>query len=733
MANQNYFKNKTPDFIDIQQSDIPISTSYGVYVGVVKAIDTEFRNGRLYVYIPGFSTGDPNNPTSLPQVTYASPFLGRTLGELSSAPGLFTRTGQSYGMAFPLPDLDTTVLCCFPAGQREYGYWFACVSNKLSRNMVPDIGAISGKLLVPESIPNEILPLINSDQNYPVGEINEQDGNVFKSDWYKNNKRPLHLPRIMQLWNQGLDADTERGIITSSTQRDPISSAYGLITPGRPVDDPGKDPTILTGVKNRNIDSVYAQKFDNKSRIGGHSFVLDDGDFTGKNNLVRLRSSAGHQIIMNDSEGFMYVSTASGKNWIELTKNGDLLIYSEGDVAVRSEGNMFFTADKQINLDAFSININAEQNINIQSNFFRVNAKNNANIYSNFLNLQGRSATLNATSRASINSSLVNIAGGTIYLNSGGSGGSVRPPPTLPTFSFKDVKGVRYPVSSSLTKFTPSNQPYVDLWVQEPNANYKSINQKVPTHEPYSRSGESTRQGTIRAAAATVASVDFLSVTGTATDLLELTKTYPGIASAVLQPVNQVKKAPLSKFITQPVPAENIGPLTTDQTQALMAQIGYAESTGEYDVINKQGYVGKYQLSSSALEEVGYLKPGTPQTAEAINNPNNWRGGSEAPANVQEFLNNPAAQEQAMQNYTKNNYAKLEESGLVNQNSSAETVSGMVAASHVGGVKTVDMWAKGGIDITNQSGNSLSSNFQLGRFSQTQAPIITTSNATKPS
>lgn len=732
MANQNYFKNQSVDFIDIDKSDIPINTAYGVYVGVVKAIDTEFRMGRLYVYIPGFSSGDPKQPFSLPQVTYASPFLSSTTGELSSNPGLFTVTGQTYGMNFPLPDIDSQVLCCFPAGQRQYGYWFACITNRLSRNMVPDIGAISGKLLMPESIPVELEKLIDSSQNYPVGEINEENKNNFKQDWYSVDQRPLHIPRITQLWNQGLDADPARGVITSSSQREPISSVYGFITPGRPVNDPGKDPTILAGLKNRDINETYAQKFKTKARLGGHSFVLDDGDFTGKNNLVRLRSSAGHQIILNDAEGFIYVSTASGNNWIELTNSGDLLIYNQGDMAVRSQGDILFHSDQKINLNAKQINFRAQEDINIQSPFFNLNANSRANLYSGYLNLQGRAAQLSAANSVSIKSgSTINIAGSTILLNSDSAAPNVNIPKSIPKFQYKDVVGVRYPVSAETAQFTPGNVPFVNLWTQEPVASLISINTKVPTHEPYDRTGLGSRIGALTNVSIQQNLVNLSSLTGNANDLASVTSTYPGVANAVRQPINQAKKAPASSFVSQPVPAENVGNLNRDQTQAYMAQIGYSESSGRYDINNNLGYQGKYQLGSAALQDLGYVKPGTPQTQEALSNPNNWIGGAGKPANLDEFLKNPGIQEQAMQEYTNKNYKSLENLGLVNENTSPEVVSGYLSAAHLGGPKGVERWAKGGLDAADANGTTLSSYFQLGRYSQTQTPIIAASNASR--
>ena len=131
------------------------------------------------------------------------------------------------------------------------------------------------------------------------------------------------------------------------------------------------------------------------------------------------------------------------------------------------------------------------------------------------------------------------------------------------------------------------------------------------------------------------------------------------------------------------------------------------------------------------MQDLGYVKPGTPQTQEALSNPNNWIGGAGKPANLDEFLKNPGIQEQAMQEYTNKNYKSLENLGLVNENTSPEVVSGYLSAAHLGGPKGVERWAKGGLDAADANGTTLSSYFQLGRYSQTQTPIIAASNASR--
>jgi hypothetical protein len=96
-----------------------------------------------------------------------------------------------------------------------------------------------------------------------------------------------------------------------------------------------------------------------KSRKGGHQFVMDDGSVLGADQLVRLRTAGGHQILMHDTEETIYISHAKGNSWVELTATGGINIYSKNDISFRSEGNVNIHSDQNINMNAKgNINVN---------------------------------------------------------------------------------------------------------------------------------------------------------------------------------------------------------------------------------------------------------------------------------------------------------------------------------------------------------------------------------------
>jgi hypothetical protein len=164
--------------------------------------------------------------------------------------------------------------------------------------------------------------------------------------------------------NQGLIADETRGLTTSSARREVPSSVFGINTPGP-------------------IDKVFTQNQPVASaRTGGTSFVMDDGDDkfirkakakdgpmeyvdietsedviegeknTPHNELFRIRTRTGHQILLHNSEDLVYIANANGTAWIEMTANGKIDFYAEDSVSVHSKGDFNFKTDRDFNLEA---------------------------------------------------------------------------------------------------------------------------------------------------------------------------------------------------------------------------------------------------------------------------------------------------------------------------------------------------------------------------------------------
>lgn len=163
------------------------------------------------------------------------------------------------------------------------------------------------------------------------------------------------------------------------------------------------------------------------------------------------------------------------------------------------------------------------------------------------------------------------------------------------------------------------------------------------------------------------------------------------------------------------IPSVPTGGLPLDY-DSYAATIGKRESSNRYDAVNTIGYLGKYQLGSMALEDVGMLKKGASKKgsiSKVTNDPNNWTipGGKEA------FLKNGPLQEAIMKKYTLMNYKTLVRIKALDKTSAPEKVAGLLAASHLLGPGD----ATKQLSKTDAYGSSGSSYFALGQASQSAA------------
>jgi DNA polymerase III sliding clamp (beta) subunit (PCNA family) len=98
---------------------------------------------------------------------------------------------------------------------------------------------------------------------------------------------------------------------------------------------------------------------------------------------MRFRTTAGHQIILDDTNERIYVSTAKGKSWIELDENGTINVYSDSklnitgnnDVNIHSNENLNLSAAKRVNIvsEQGSIQLSAKTQIKCVSTHGNIN------------------------------------------------------------------------------------------------------------------------------------------------------------------------------------------------------------------------------------------------------------------------------------------------------------------------------------------------------------------------
>ena len=355
-------------FTDTQDNQKDFNEKYvdndaGPYIATVKVTQDPLRMGRLGVNIPALTLTTNPGPEQIIWCQYLSPFYGaKSIQAVSNKDeSLYKESQSSYGMWAVPPDIDTDVLVIFAKGElsSNTAFWIGCVQKPLVNQQVPANGS-SDKTLQSGSTARELA--ISGQKNYgtnflPSGEKNQR---MYRSGETLRNvdswRTPLNDILADQLESEGLIQDKIRGTTSSSARRESPSKVFGINTPGDIRDDSRLLNIGLAGTAIRT------------DRNPGHSFVMDDGEVGGDNKLTRIRTASGHQLLMHDTEGTVYLANGSGNAWVEMDKSGRVIVYSNRGISLRTEGDFNLHADENINFHAKKkINFTAEKDINLNA------------------------------------------------------------------------------------------------------------------------------------------------------------------------------------------------------------------------------------------------------------------------------------------------------------------------------------------------------------------------------
>ena len=316
----------------------------GPYVArITNLLDPTYMGSMEVVIEKGF-IGDLNVQSQTYIVKYLMPFYGVTNVRYEGTDQRdFNSVQKSYGMWMVPPDIGTTVLVIFVDGDPNQGFWMGCVADQFQDHMIPGIAASQDVYMTPEQ------ELKYGTKNLPVAEFHKRsikDGSPNPN----SQRKPIH-PFADRLLAQGLLLDTIRGVTSSSARREVPSTVFGISTPG-PIDKSNGSQQGIIGYETKVNVPI--------SRLGGTQFVMDDGDANGQNELVRIRTRTGHQILLHNSSDLVYIANSKGTAWIELTSNGKFDIYAQDSVSIHTENDFNFRADRDVNIEAGrNININA--------------------------------------------------------------------------------------------------------------------------------------------------------------------------------------------------------------------------------------------------------------------------------------------------------------------------------------------------------------------------------------
>lgn len=408
-------------------------------------------------------------------VRYLMPFYGVTsIRHEGNNSGDFNDVQKSYGMWMIPPDVGTTVMVIFIDGDPNQGFWMGCVPDKFQNHMIPGIAATKNV-----KVTNEQRRKYGTDY-LPVAEFHKKTFNANNPN-IDTIPKPVH-PFADRLVEQGLLLDLARGVTSSSARREVPSQVFGISTPG-PLDQNGKKATIGDS---ENPATVPV------SRLGGTTLVMDDGDVEGQNELVRLRTRTGHQILLNNSQDLIYIANSKGTAWIELTSNGKIDIFAQDSVSIHTEQDFNFRADRDINLEAGrNIHIRASKNMETNiTGFYHLTVDQFAKIHvrQDYDKTVGQNVSLTVLNNFDLNVKGHNFqtSGGSNETRAGGNIVETAPKIEMngPTAAVADTAQV----PPDLPLFNLPNRKFSSGW-SDGNfykaSDIKSIMQRVPTHEPW--------------------------------------------------------------------------------------------------------------------------------------------------------------------------------------------------------------------------------------------------------
>lgn len=351
---------------------VGIRISPGPYVGIVKNSVDPMRAGRLQVFIEEFG-GDETDSSTWRTVSYCSPFFGNNdVQNRNEQP-------QSYGFWFVPPDIGVKVLCTFISGDPYRGYWFGCVPEWPHHHMVPGMANTKWR---------------PGGKDEPVLEHNFKKEDGYK-EFYKKQDKVNEIQSAIYK-KQGLidpsngKADEIRGPGTSTSFRETPSRVFGIATPGPEVEPPTSD-------KKKGGPSVKARK-------GGHMFIMDDGtanDHPPKNQMIKLRTSTGHTIVMNDTAGCIYIINAAGSAWFEMDDSGNIKAFSKNVITMHADNGFKFETPQSFQITAKSFDLSVSGPIKVTGNTIdmasvidtRIGAGQNTTGQSGSLHLTARTGT----------------------------------------------------------------------------------------------------------------------------------------------------------------------------------------------------------------------------------------------------------------------------------------------------------------------------------------------------
>ncbi len=678
-------------------------------IGIVKDNIDPTRSGRIRVALQdGKGPTNPNDASGWTPVQYLTSFFGVVEANGGSNDlGSYTNNSSSYGQWQAPPDIGTKVVCIFIGGDINKGFYIGAIPEPETLQMVPAIGARDNVTLNEGEASG-----FGGATRLPVTNINTNNSDVTNSNEFLDAPRPVHSYTASIMNQQGILRDPLRGPISTSASREASSRVgWGVSTPGRPIYEGGYTDETLPD----NLNQDNAERLGVIARRGGHSIVMDDGDIIGRDQLIRIRTALGHQILMSDDGQTLMILHSNGQSYIELGKEGTVDIFSTNSINMRTQGDFNIHADRDINMHAMeNFNLQAK---NIHTNSDEITKSRAGKEYSitalnNFTVKASSAISMLAAGQASLVAGSQAFINGADRVNLNSGSPSLLPPdvPIIPITAqtdtlFDDAVGWAAAPAKLLTiaSRAPAHYPWVNAGMGVDIASSPNASDNLPA--PSSTAVQQTNAqaeatNPTPPAVATVASVPSVPAaspslgSGTTNAVLAATATSAAAgetAAAVETGASVVEKKGSS--------------LISGINSALKVVSAVGGAIGAVSLLTRSNSlgqavvaVGAFAQSADQLARSGVLKPGSADlvnglasSGKTITNtlPGTVFAGAAGAENVEKLAANPTAQAQSSVRGMQTAQQELTRAGVINGSESTTQTAGLIAAATTLGTDSV--------------------------------------------
>lgn len=315
-------------------------TQDSVTIGTVVDTNDPQQMGRVRVVCPQWGDSWQTEVEDLPWAIYVSPFGGQTqVG--SRGPGLQeSEGGIAYGIwAIPKVGAQAVVMCI--DGNPMTRMYVGCIYDQFTPHTMPhgrymyddhpelEKSGASPAPYGPYTSTEKYIQPLSDNMKLAFGEKSEPnfEHRTRAADYSVSH---LDVSQINQTYSKVQDDEDVEHDGWTSTQGYQASRT---------------DPHAPSSYTNKNYDSmVYSF-----TSPGFHALSMDDRQ---ENCRMRLRTTSGHQIILDDTNERIYIATAHGNNWIEMDQDGNIDIYTSNKLSVHAKQEINLTSDDTIRMYA---------------------------------------------------------------------------------------------------------------------------------------------------------------------------------------------------------------------------------------------------------------------------------------------------------------------------------------------------------------------------------------------